>query len=69
MPDMPDIAVPTQYASMSCLSTPALASAALVESSSRSSAPLSQCSPKRVQPIPTMATRSLIPWELMCLLL
>ena len=50
---------------MSCLVTPALARATLVESMSRSSAPLSQCSPKRVQPIPTMATRSLIPCELM----
>ena len=33
-----------------------------VASRSRSSRPLSQCSAKRVHPIPTMATRSLIPW-------
>src|SRR5215467_5713373 len=30
-------------------------------STSRSSAPLSHCSPKGVQPMPTMATRSLMP--------
>src|SRR4029453_10525221 len=30
-------------------------------STSRSSGPLSQCSPKGVQPMPTIATRSLIP--------
>ena len=32
-------------------------------STSRSSADLSQCSPKAVQPIPTMATRSLMPCD------
>src|SRR5262249_17424311 len=35
--------------------------ASLAASTSRSSAPLSQCSPKGVQPMPTMATRSLMP--------
>ena len=38
-----------------------LAKAALDDSTSRSSGPLSQCSPKGVQPMPTMATRSLMP--------
>src|SRR5438067_2160780 len=33
---------------------------------SRSSVPLFQCSPKGVQPMATIATRSLIPCEAMC---
>src|SRR5437762_2966391 len=32
---------------------------------SRSSVPLFQCSPKGVQPMATIATRSLMPWEAM----
>ena len=46
-------------------STPAEASASVAASISRSSAPLSQCSPNGVQPMPTMATRSLMPCEAM----
>src|SRR5260370_36751059 len=65
MPDIPDIAVPSQKASMSCLPTPALSRASVVDSMRRSSAALFQCSPNLVQPIPTMATWSLIPCELM----
>src|SRR4051794_28560421 len=34
----------------------------LAASISRSSRPRSQCSTKRVHPMPTIATRSLIPW-------
>src|SRR3954471_2377672 len=41
---------------------PAPAKASLDASSARSSTPLSQCSLNGVQPIPTMATRSLMPW-------
>ena len=39
------------------------ANAALVASSSSSGTPLSQCSANGVQPMPTMATRSLMPCE------
>src|SRR5947207_14969968 len=35
--------------------------ASVAASTRRSSGPLSQCSPKGVQPMPTIATRSLIP--------
>src|SRR3954470_6246551 len=41
---------------------PAEAYAAFAASTSRSSRPLSQCSTKFVQPMPTIATRSLMPW-------
>src|SRR4051812_18167764 len=44
---------------------PADANVSLVASINRSSTPLSQCSLKGVQPIPTMATLSLMPCELM----
>src|SRR5919109_1530023 len=40
---------------------PAEAYASVAASTRRSSGPLSQCSPKGVQPMPTIATRSLIP--------
>src|SRR2546423_11391978 len=43
------------------LSTPAEANASLEASTMRSSAPLSKRSPNWVHPIPTMATRSLMP--------
>src|SRR3954470_23827979 len=59
---MPLWAVPSQYASTSSLVMPAPANASLDASSARSSTPVSQCSLNGVQPIPTMATRSLIPW-------
>src|SRR2546423_2172775 len=68
IPLIPDIAVPSQYASMSSLLTPADANASADDSSMRSSALLLQCSPNGVHPIPTMATRSLMPFELMCAL-
>src|SRR6476660_4195828 len=41
---------------------PADSYAALAASTSRSSRPLSQCSTKLVHPMPTIATRSLMPW-------
>src|SRR3954469_16453477 len=69
MPLMPDIAVPSQYASTSSLVTPADANVSSAASISRSSVPLFQCSPNGVHPIPTIATWSLIPWEAMCLFL
>src|SRR5689334_498092 len=53
---------------MSSLVTPADANASADDSSIRSSALLFQCSPKGVHPIPTIATRSLMPFELMCAL-
>src|SRR4051812_2923837 len=59
---MPLWAVPSQYASTSSLVMPAPANASFDASSARSSTPLSQCSLNGVQPIATMATRSLIPW-------
>src|SRR5438477_9531694 len=40
---------------------PAERYASLAASTSRSSGPLFQCSPKGVQPMPTIATRSLMP--------
>src|SRR5436305_7019928 len=43
------------------LSTPAEANASLEASTMRSSAPLSKRSPNWVHPMPTMATRSLMP--------
>src|SRR5437763_15316412 len=46
---------------MVSLSTPAEAKASLDASTIRSSAPLSKRSPNWVHPMPTMATRSLIP--------
>src|SRR5437763_10307978 len=46
---------------MVSLSTPAEAKASLDASTMRSSAPLSKRSPNWVHPMPTMATRSLIP--------
>ena len=57
-PDTPEPIVPSQNASMSPSSTPADADAAVADSTSRSSVDLSQCSPKAVQPMPTMATWS-----------
>src|SRR5262245_47297481 len=63
IPLMPDIAVPSQYASTSCFVMPADANASFDDSIRRSSAPLFQCSPKGVQPMPTIATRSRMPWE------
>ena len=66
MPLMPDIAVPSQYASMSSLVMPADANVSSAASISRSSVPLFQCSPNGVHPIPTMATWSLIPCEPIC---
>src|SRR6476660_3491567 len=69
MPLMPDMAVPSQYASTSSLVMPVDANVASAASTRRSSVPLFHCSPKFVQPIPTMATRSLIPCEPMALLL
>src|ERR687898_2544218 len=69
MPLMPDCAVPSQNASTSSLPMPADANASPVASRSRSSMPLSQCSAKRVQPIPTIATRSRMPCDAMSALL
>src|SRR5256884_1340509 len=46
---------------MSLTSMPADAVASLAASTRRSLTPLSQCSPKGVQPMPTIATRSRIP--------
>jgi len=68
MPLMPDIAVPSQYASTSSFVIPADANVASDASTRRSSVPLFHCSPKLVQPIPTMATRSLMPCDPMVLL-
>src|SRR5918993_1836933 len=48
---------------------PADANASPVASRSRSSMPLSQCSAKWVQPIPTIATRSRMPCDAMSALL
>src|SRR5438132_8944319 len=48
---------------MSAGTTPAEAMASPGASTSSSSAPLSQCSPKGVQPIPTMATWSRMPLD------
>jgi hypothetical protein len=59
---MPDWAVPSQYASTSSWVMPAAAKASFDASRARSSTPLSQASVKGVHPIPTMATRSLMPW-------
>src|ERR1051326_355161 len=64
---MPDPIVPSQNASMSSLVRPADANASVVESMTRSSVLLSQCSPNGVHPIPTMATRSRMPREAMAL--
>src|SRR3954469_8028479 len=63
IPLMPDCAVPSQYASTSSLVSPASAKASPVAPSSSSSTPMSKCSAKGVQPIPMIATRSLIPCE------
>src|SRR6266480_2389618 len=60
---MPEPIVPNQKASTSSLATPAESKAAVAESTSRSSAPLSQCSPNGVHPMPTMATRSRMPLD------
>src|SRR5262245_31871314 len=59
---MPPCAVPSQYASTASFSIPADAYASFAASKRRSASPRSQCSTKRVHPIPTIATRSLIPW-------
>src|SRR3954447_9124922 len=64
---MPEPIVPSQKASTSSLAPPAESKAAVADSTSRSSAPLSQCSPNWVHPMPTMATRSRIPCDAMCL--
>src|SRR3954469_13968156 len=69
MPLMPDIAVPSQYAAVLSLATPADANASFDASMRRSSAPLSQCSPNGVHPMPTIATRSRMPLDAMSLLL
>ena len=53
--------VPSQAASMRPFSMPASAMASWKASTINSSAPASQRSPKRVQPIPMIATLSLIP--------
>src|SRR4051812_44592331 len=53
--------VPSQKASTSARGMPEVVQASVTASTRRSSGPLSQCSPKGVQPIPTMATRSRIP--------
>src|SRR5262245_10926565 len=50
---------------MSSLFIPAAANVSSAASMRRSSVPLFQCSPKGVQPMPTIATRSLMPWEAM----
>src|SRR5581483_5868418 len=60
-PETPLPIVPSQYASTWSGSTPAERYASPAASTSRSSGPLSQCSPNGVQPMPTIATRSLIP--------
>src|SRR6516165_3735169 len=53
--------VPSQKASMSWIDMPADAAASVAASVSRSSTPLSHSSPKRVQPMPMMATWSRMP--------
>jgi len=63
MPLIPEKAVPSQYASTSSLVRPAEANVSLDASSSRSSVLLFHCSPNDVQPMPTIATRSLMPCE------
>ena len=63
MPLMPDCAVPSQYASTSSFVMPASANASPVAPSSSSSTPLSKCSANGVHPMPTIATRSLIPCD------
>ncbi len=55
-PLIPDIAVPSQNASMSCLVRPTASKASFVDSIIRSSTPLFQCSPNGVHPIEMMAT-------------
>src|SRR5215212_4383001 len=60
-PDRPEPMVPSQNASTSSRVTPADFSASWDESMRRSSVDLSQCSPKGVHPMPTMATWSRIP--------
>ena len=62
-PETPEPIVPSQNASMSSSEVPAAAAAAVADSTRRSSADLSQCSPNGVQPIPTMATLSLMPCD------
>src|SRR5258708_3746566 len=64
IPLMPDCAGPTQNASTSSFLMPALSRAWSAASMRGSSAPLCQCSVKRVQPMPMMATLSLMPREL-----
>src|SRR6478672_1658503 len=62
MPDVPDPIVPSQYASTAERSKSGTdATHSLTASMSRSSIERPQCSPKRVQPIPTIATLSRIP--------
>jgi hypothetical protein len=60
-PDSPEPIVPNQNASTSSSVMPALCSAADDDSMSMSSVLLSQCSPKAVQPMPTIATLSRMP--------
>ena len=62
-PDTPEPMVPSQNASMSPSSAPAEAAAAVADSTKRSSVDLSQCSPNAVQPMPTIATWSLMPCD------
>src|SRR5262245_4237704 len=62
---MPEPIVPSQYASTSSFLMPDVVKASVAESTSRSSALLSQCSPKGVQPMPTMATLSRMPCDAM----
>src|SRR6185437_17049501 len=60
-PQTPEVMVPSQNASMSWIDIPADAAASVAASVSRSSTPLSHSSPKRVQPIPMIATWSRMP--------
>src|SRR5262249_30082188 len=62
---MPQPLLPSQYAATSFLFLARLVKAPGAGSSRRSSALLSQCSPKGVQPMPTMATLSRMPCDAM----
>src|SRR4051794_39444247 len=62
VPDWPELIVPNQYASTSSLGRSGVeAKHCSVASTSMSSVERPQCSPKAVQPMPTMATLSRIP--------
>jgi len=60
-PLCPEKSVPSQKASTASTGMPADFSASWEDSTSRSPTLLSQRSPKLVQPMPTIATRSRIP--------